>query len=81
MFLAADSLFTILTLLGTSKCGSELYRILDAVAASVEMCCCQVVICGHIKPSLSVRLNELSYFGDSWESQYTARYVGSIVGN
>ncbi|CDJ26855.1 uncharacterized protein EMH_0007460 [Eimeria mitis] len=34
----------------------------------------QVIICGHVMPGLTVRLNEFAYFRDNWESAYTARY-------
>ncbi|CDI86190.1 Acid sphingomyelinase-like phosphodiesterase 3b, related [Eimeria praecox] len=34
----------------------------------------QVIICGHIMPALTVRLNEFAYFRDTWESKYSARY-------
>ncbi|CDJ50718.1 hypothetical protein, conserved [Eimeria brunetti] len=34
----------------------------------------QVIICGHIMPAVTVRLNTFTYFRDNWENAYTTRY-------
>lgn len=33
----------------------------------------QVLICGHIMPALTVKLDARAFFRDNWEPQYTSR--------